>query len=610
MLTLSNMALYHGPNPFSGDRVLVSRLTCAEAAWSRYGAAITRLSEASSDWYLSQHGRAQPAELALGTFLADWSLQALTFVRGYLLAKGCAKETGGENLLIWIGWHDAAITQATLAAAVRLIEKATTQDLPYELVKKEVVQIWQAIGDRHPDYQARIVMEAARPRDIAYAPAWGMPRHWRFGEGKRSSVLFESSSTRDSLLGGRIAASKSASKTVLRKLGLPTPAFRHVKSEIDVAEAAQVVGFPCVTKPIDRGGGTGVSAGLKSIEAVKVGFRTARAVSSGPVLVEAHLEGEDHRLMVVEGQLVAAIRREPPTVIGDGQSTISELVAAKNVGRDARSLVRSNYFRPIRIDASSLLHLDGQGLQPSTVLSKGRVVRLRSNGNLSTGGDCIDVTREVHPNIRRLVEGLAETLGITMLGADYITTDISRSPHELAGGFVEINTCPGLDAMIAAGWPTEKAGALALSSNIGPVPKTLVVAPEDRLARLVSAAEQACWPSGTGWASREKAMVSGTILIVPEGKGWTGVEMLLGYRALEHAILFATDRDILRLGMPVAKVDHLVLPAQLPVSWQRVLMSRATVVETPAPVIAPEDIVEGLMLRSADHDVSRAGILA
>lgn len=610
MLTLSTLVLYHGPNPFSEDPVLMSRLACAEGEWSRYGVAITRLSEASEDWYVPQHRQVQSADLVLGTFLADWSLQALTFVRGYLLAKGCVKEAGSGRLLVWIGWHDAAIAQAAVAAAIRLIEKATSQNISGKQVEKEVVQIWRAIGDRHPDYQARIVMEAARPRGIAYAPAWGMPRYWRFGEGARSRVLFESSSTEDSLFGGRIAASKFLTKTVLRKLGMPTPAFRLIKSEAELAEAAHAVGFPCVTKPIDRGGGKGVSAGLQSSEAAQGGFRAAREVSTGPVLVEAHLEGEDHRLMVVEGRLVAAIRRMPPTVIGDGQSTIKELVAAKNIGRDARSLVRSGYFRPIRFDASALLHLAGQGFEPETVLPKGRGIRLRSNANLSTGGICIDVTHQVHPDIRSLVESLGQTLQLSMMGADYITADISRSPCEIAGGFIEINTTPGLEAMIAAGWPTEKAGALALSPDIGTVPKTLIVVPEDRFARLASAAKEARWPVGTGWASRGEATVSGAALRVPVEQGWIGVEMLLGHRAVGRAILFASDRDILRLGMPVAKVDHLVLAAHLPAAWAQVLMSSASVAEVPGPIVEPEDLIEGLLARLADRHLPKEDVLA
>lgn len=314
--------------------------------------------------------------------------------------------------------------------------------------------------------------------------------------------------------------------------------------------------------------------------------------------------------MVVEGRLVAAIRREPPTVKGDGQSTIKELVAAKNIGRDARSLVRSGYFRPIRFDASALLHLAGQGLQPETVLKQGRVVRLRSNGNLSTGGDCIDVTHEVHPEIRSLVESLAETLGIMMLGADYMTTDISRSPREIAGGVIEINTTPGLCTMIAAGWSTETAGAVALSPDMGAVPKTLIVVPADRLEHLLSGAKKARWPVGTGWASREEAAVSGAALRVPEGQGWSGVEMLLGHRAVGCAILFASDRDILRLGMPVAKVDHLVLAAHLPAAWEQVLSLTSALAETPGPIEEPEDLIEGLLARLADHALPKEGVLA
>lgn len=451
-------------------------------------------------------------------------------------------------------------------------------------------------------------MEAARPRGIVYAPACGMPRYWWFGEGKRSRVLFESSSTGDSLLGGRIADSKSLSKMVLSRLGIPTPAFRLIKREAEVADAVHALGFPCVTKPIDRNGGKGVSAGLQSIEAAQSGFRVAREVSAGPVLVEVHLEGEDHRLMLVEGHLVAAIRREPPTVTGAGQSTIKELVAVKNIGPDPRSLVRSSYFRPIRLDASILLYLAGQGLQPETVLSKEQVIRLRSNGNLSTGGICIDVTHEVHPEIRSLVESLGETLQLSMLGADYITKDISRSPREIDGGFIEINTTPGLDAMIAAGWPTEKAGALAISSDMGSVPKTLIVVPSDQLEYLVSWARRTRWVVGTGWASRREAAVTGAPLRVPEGVGWSGVEMLLGHRAAARAILLASVGEIVRLGMPVAKVDLLVLAARIPVAWQRVLGSMSAVVENPGPMKEPEDLIEGFMSHLLKHKLSEKSI--
>lgn len=610
MLNLTPTLRFFGASPFASEPVIVFNLKITSGTWESSLPAIARLADYCSDWFVDSEKNQEDPSLQIGAFLADWALQALVFVRGHLVSKGCRREADSGDVSLWVGYHDAPLAQAVVSLGMRWLKACLADTAHAEQMQDELDKLWNVCRRRHPDYQARIIMEAAQSLNVPYARAWDHARHWRFGEGQRSRVLFESSSSVDGHFGARVAGSKASSKRVLRALGIPTPAFRLIKSEAEVAEAAQAVGFPCVIKPIDRGGGKGVSAGLVSIEAAQGGFRAAREVSRGPVLVEAHLEGEDHRLMVVEGRFVAAIRREPPTVTGDGQSTIKELVAAKNIGRDPRSLVRSGYFRPIRFDASALLHLAGQGLQPETVLSKGQVIRLRSNANLSTGGICIDVTHQVHPEIRSLVESLGQTLQLSMMGADYITADISRSPHEISGGFVEINTTPGLEAMIAAGWPAEKAGALALSPDMGAVPKTLIIVTEDRFHRLVAAAGKARWPVGTGWASRGEATVSGAALRVPEGQGWIGVEMLLGHRAVGRAILFASDRDILRLGVPVVQVDHLVLAAHLPDAWTQVLSSMSAVVETPEPIAEPEDLIEGLLARLADQALLKEGVLA
>lgn len=602
MLSISPLALYHGPNQFSADPVLVANLVCNDAQWARYSDSMDRLASASSDWYVGDAmDHSVSADMRLGHFVTDWCLQALTFVRGFLQAKGCQRETGRSDLLLWIGWHDAGVALETLRTAIKLLDKAILGELTAEQAQAEIVRIWRSIGDRHPDYQARIIMEAARPKGIPYAPAWNQPRFWRFGEGAKSRVLFESTSTDDSFFGGRIAGSKATTKNVLRSLGLPTPDFRLVQREEQVAEAARAVGFPCVTKPLDRGGGKGVSAGLLSVDAARRGFCAARAASPGPVLVEAHLEGEDHRLMVVEGKLVAAIRREPPTVTGDGQRSIRQLVAEKNIGRDPRSLVRSVYFRPIRLDASAELHLSGQGLSPDTVLDEGRTIRLRSNGNLSTGGVCIDVTQSVHPEIRALAETMARTLGIEMLGADYLTTDISRSPREVAGGFVEINLTPGLDALIAAGWPTEKAGTLALNADIGTIRKALIVVPADQLERLIYEAMGATWPAGIGWAAQNQAAIAGTQLTVPKGQGWPGIDLLLNHRVVREAVILTSDRQVLQLGIPVAWINRLIIAANLPSGSEHVLTARAGVTELPGAKSAPEDLIVGVLQQIGSH---------
>jgi len=124
MLSLTPIALYHGPNPFSDESILVGRLICTDAEWRPYADAIDRLAAAYSDWYVAQDLRALPADMRLGHFITDWCLQALTFVRGYVEAKGCKREAGRSDLLLWIGWHDAGVALETLRTAIKLLDMA------------------------------------------------------------------------------------------------------------------------------------------------------------------------------------------------------------------------------------------------------------------------------------------------------------------------------------------------------------------------------------------------------------------------------------------------------------------------------------------------------
>jgi cyanophycin synthetase len=579
MISLRPLAVYGGPSPFAVDPVLLVEMSLAGADEQNLLRAVGTLQASSADWY-----QAKPLDLnhapaqQLASFLADWSLQALNFVRGYLHAQGSAAEPRSGHVLIWLGFHDAQLSLRALRLAAKwlaaLAEAPTAADL-----KAELGQLWVGCRQRHPDYQAQIVMHAARLRGVPYAPAWGMARHWRYGQGAKSRVLFESSSCADGHFGARISGSKAMTKTVLQSLGLRTPAFRLVANEGELDAAVAALGFPCVTKPIDSGGGKGVSAGLRDIGAVRQGFASARAYSAGPILVETHVSGEDHRLLVVEGRLVATIRREPPFVTGDGQRTIGELVAAKNRGRDARSLVRSGFMRPILLDASAQVHLAGLGLSPTSVLDAGQTVRVRSNANLSTGGDCIDVTERVHPDIRVQVESLAKTLNMPMLGADYLTTDIGSSPLSVGGQFIEINTTPGLDALVAAGWPLESAGALALGELPGRIPINLVVVRDDALAQALATARAAPWAQGSGWASIDRASLAGVDLLVDAKKPWAGMQALLGHRSLTQAVALASESQIRRHGLPLEAFQVAHVFCDLAPPWLGVLRRQCETVQ-------------------------------
>lgn len=571
MIDLHRRALFHGPSPLSREPALVVELILGPLPEDKLRAALEVLRLECLDWHPhAQVGLEVTHAQQLGQCLAVWSHQALTFVRGFLPEATCVGTADPARAFIALPYHDPQLSWRVLQLGADWLNAIVRGEVTLTF-PKTLEHLWQHCRRLHPDYQACIVMEAARHRGIPVAAGWGVSRHWRYGQGQRSCVMLESSSSGDGFLGGRVSQSKLQSKNALISLGLPTPAFEHVMEADQLPEAVAQVGFPCVIKPTDQGGGKGVSAGLENMDAVYRAFELARSFSPGPILLEAHVQGDDHRLMVVDGRFVAAIRRDPPSVVGDGVSTIEALVAAQNRSRDQRSLSHSGFKRPIRLDAGALAHLSAQGLSPDAVPAAGQVIQIRSNANLSTGGQCTDLTPQVHPEIRAMAEAIAQTLQIQMMGADYLSTDITRSPAQTAGQFIEINTTPGLDAMIAAGWSVRRAGELALGPQIGRIATRLLIVDDAHREPTQSLLRAHPWVAGQGWASLHQAGLSGMPLLAGPAKPWSGVQTLMGHRGLSTAVVLATVHDIQAHGLPldlfdVAHVSGTLLPA-----WQGVV---------------------------------------
>ena len=577
-LELTHRATHHGANPFSRDPVLVVAITVSPEMARDAPRLVAALAALSAPWFdgADSAGEELPGDVQLASALVHWSRAALNHVRGYLQAAGVQAPvagSGSNKLTAWLGFHDPGLSLATLQLGRRLLQALSQGRVSPQSFAAAMAPLWNACRKTHPDFQARILMEAARAMDVPCAPAWGQPRFWQFGQGARSRVLFESSSADDGALGARISASKAVSKAALRSLGLPVPAHVLVRDEAELQAAVATVGFPCATKPLDLGGGKGVSAGHQTLEDVRTGFRQARAASASPVMVEAFVPGDDHRLMVVDGVLRAAIRREAARVVGDGCHTVGELVALQNATRDPLSLVASGYLRPIALDAPALRYLAQQGVGLDTVLAAGQVVRLRSNANLSTGGFCTDLTASVHPQVRTMAETLACTLNLRTLGADYLTTDLGRAPHQVGGAFIEFNTTPGLDALIVAGWSAVQAGRLALGESVGRIPLDLLLVPDAELPAIASAMSQRAWPSGEGWACSNQAVLAGLPLRVrAAAHPWAGVHTLLAHKTLQRALLIGGIGQLERDGLPVDRVDTVHLGGvAVSAAWQPVL---------------------------------------
>jgi cyanophycin synthetase len=247
-----------------------------------------------------------------------------------------------------------------------------------------------------------------------------------------------------------IASDKRLTNQILHDLGLPVPRQERVYDEAEAVAAAESLGYPVVVKPLDGNHGRGVSINLRTPEQVRTAFVQACRHSS-TVIVETFQEGHDHRILVVDGKLIAVAQRVPGHVVGDGRHTIAELIEIVN--RDPRRGVgHEKVLTRLEIDHQAEHLLEQAGLTRDSVLPEGQVFYLRSTGNLSTGGTAIDKTDVIHYDNRVLAERAVRAVGLDVGGVDFISPDVAHSHREVGGAIVEINAAPGFRMHVA---PTE-----------------------------------------------------------------------------------------------------------------------------------------------------------
>ncbi|MCL1961609.1 MAG: cyanophycin synthetase [Desulfovibrionaceae bacterium] len=238
-----------------------------------------------------------------------------------------------------------------------------------------------------------------------------------------------------------IAQDKDLTKKLLHAAGVPVPLGRPVSDAEDAWAAAQDIGLPVVVKPQDGNQGKGVTVDITGRGHFDIAYQAA--AQYGSVMVEKYLPGHDFRLLVVGDKLVAAARRDPPLVTGDGAHTVRQLVA--EVNRDPRrGQGHGTALTQIRIDDIAQACLATQELTPDSVPARGQRVVLRNNANLSTGGSATDVTGSVHPAVAARAIEAAQTIGLDICGVDVVCESLARPLEEQSGGIVEVNAAPGL----------------------------------------------------------------------------------------------------------------------------------------------------------------------
>ncbi|MDB5896157.1 MAG: cyanophycin synthetase, partial [Rhodoferax sp.] len=333
--------------------------------------------------------------------------------------------------------RDEQVARTALAEGHRLL-MAAINSRAYD-VPASVRKVREEVDDCYLGPSTACIVAAATDRGIPHIRL-NDGNLVQLGHGAQQRRIWTAETELTSAIAEGIAHDKDLTKSLLKSCGVPVPEGEAVDSPEAAWSAAQSIGLPVVVKPSDGNHGRGVSLDLSQQADIEAAFHLA-ALHGSEVLVERFIRGNEHRLLVVGGKVVAAARGSVAMVTGNGRSTVDELVQShintdprRGSGEDAPLGLVETYK-----DEAVLLELQRQGLTPDAVPASGRQVLIQRNGNVSV--DCTDL---VHPEVAHVVSLAARVVGLDIAGVDLVAEDISKPLSQQSAAIVEVNAGPGL----------------------------------------------------------------------------------------------------------------------------------------------------------------------
>jgi cyanophycin synthetase len=329
-------------------------------------------------------------------------------------------------------------------AAVRLCNSIVeTGTYPAAELEQDLADLRDLYANAAPGPSTETLIKEAEARKIPWM--WLSARAMlQFGYGVKQKRIQATLTQNSSILGVELACDKEGTKTILADAGIPVPKGTVIQYLDELEDAiADVGGYPVVIKPLDGNHGRGITIDINSRAEADEAYDLASAASkTKSVIVERYYRGSDHRVLVINGKVVAVAERIPAHVVGDGKATIEELIEITN--RDPnRGEGHDNILTKITVDRTSLAVLEKQGYTMSSVLPAGEVAYLRATANLSTGGIAVDRTDAIHPENVWIAQRVAKIIGLDIAGIDVVSADISKPLREVNGVIVEVNAAPG-----------------------------------------------------------------------------------------------------------------------------------------------------------------------
>lgn len=436
------------------------------------------------------------------------------------------------------------------------IQGAVPDDWAWEAARDDFIRYAQkrALGP-----STASLVRAAEERNIPWLRV-NQQSLVQFGHGKYQQRIQATVTGKTPHIAVELASDKEETNKILATLGLPVPRQVLVSSQTDALKAAQRLGGPVVLKPYNGNHGRGITINIREEDEIREAFQAAQAHSRS-VIVETFQEGDDHRLLVVNGELVAATKRTPGHVVGDGTSTIAELVEVVNQD-PRRGVGHEKVLTRLELDAQAQLMMERVGYDADSVPRDGEVVYLRSTANLSTGGTATDVTDIIHPDNRDMAVRAVRAIGLDVGGVDFITPNIAESYKDIGGAICEVNAAPGFRMHVAPseGTPRDAAGPvidmLFPPGTPARVPIAAVTGTNGKTTTARMLAHIAKMAGYTpGLTTTDGVYIDGQRTVSGDMTGPVSARMVLSDPHIDLAVLETARGGLVRAGMGVPEVD-------------------------------------------------------
>ena len=432
----------------------------------------------------------------------------------------------------------------------------------------------------------------------------------QLGYGANQKRIQATVTSETSNIGVELACDKEDTKYLLEQAEVEVPKGDIIRRERSLEDACDYVGYPLVIKPIDGNHGRGITVNINNYEDALEGFRHAKNSSkSGAIIVEKFITGEDYRLLVINNKLVAAAIRTPAHVIGNGKSTVQELI--DEVNKDPRrGYGHEKVLTQITVNELTQTIIKDAGYTLESVIKKGERLILKDTANLSTGGTAEDVTDIVHPANVFMAERISKIIDLDICGIDIMTTDISKPLSETGGAVLEVNAGPGFRMHLAPteGLPrnvaapvidklfppgsTSRIPIVAISGTNGKTTTTRLIA---HMAKMKG--------YKVGYTTSDGVYIQNRLLMTGDCTGPASAEFVLRDPTVNFAVLESARGGLLRAGLGFKHCDIGIVTN---VAADHLGLKGIHTVEQLAKVkgVIPETVLpEGTAILNADDDL-------